>query len=530
MAAPFAKLLAASLSLAVLAPAFGQSEEMPPVPEVPREFRGAWVATVENIDWPTAPGLPPEQQRAEADAILDRAAEVGLNVIVLQVRPAADALYDSPLEPWSYYLTGEQGKAPEPYYDPLTHWIDGAHDRGIELHVWLNPYRVKPRNAKFDPGPESIAQQHPEAVVEYGNETRMQMWMDPASEVAQQQTLAVFADLVERYDLDGVHMDDYFYPYPVADVPFPDEKSFEAYQAAGGELALNDFRRNNVNTLVEQIYTQTKDLKPHVKVGISPFGIWRPGFPESVRGFDQYDRLYADAKLWLNEGWVDYWTPQLYWSTSAPQQSFPALLSWWASENTQDRTLAPGLYTSRLFPGVSDWEPEEIAGQIYIGRYGQGDGHVHFSMKTITQNLKAMADVLRDEAYVRPAAVPAMTWIDDAAPPAPEVEAEVVAAEMIPEPAAPTPLPDHEFFEPTTKPAATPTAAAGVKLTLPADEDVKQYAVWLLENDRWNVTLLPGNTTETFLPATTEPTAIAVRALNRLGVESEPTVIEFATE
>ncbi|MEM6315770.1 MAG: family 10 glycosylhydrolase, partial [Planctomycetota bacterium] len=368
------KLLAV-LCLLLAATAFAQdnglsdtseaaTEELPPLPEVPRELRGVWVATVANIDWPSKPGLSNERQIEEMIAILDRVKETGMNVVILQVRPAADAMYPSEIEPWSYYLTGAQGRAPEPFYDPLERWITEAHARGLELHAWLNPFRVKPNNAPYELSEKSIAKANPDAVLDYGDENRRQLWMDPSNDDARAQTLAVFADLVERYDLDGVHMDDYFYPYPVGDVPFPDDASYEKYQQAGGTLELNDFRRDSVNKLVKGIYDQTKSIKPHVKMGISPFGIWRPGHPPSVAGFDQYDKLYADAKLWLNEGWVDYYTPQLYWATAAPQQSYPALFHWWAGENTKDRTLAPGLYTGRL--GLQDWPADEIAGQIYI--------------------------------------------------------------------------------------------------------------------------------------------------------------------
>ena len=517
-------------------------------PDVPRELRGVWVATVSNIDWPSEPGLPTDRQQAEVRAILDHAEELNQNVIVLQVRPAADALYPSEIEPWSYYLTGEQGKAPEPFYDPLEYWIEEAHARGIELHVWLNPFRVRPAGEPFEPSEDSIARQRPDLVVDYGSEQRSQLWMNPGEPEAREQTLAVFEDLVRRYDLDGVHMDDYFYPYPTAGVPFPDEEAYAKYQAAGGELELGDFRRDAINDLVKKIYEQTKRIKPHVKVGISPFGIARPGNPPSVQGFDQYEQLYADAQLWLNEGWVDYYTPQLYWRTSAPQQSYPALLMWWQEQNTEDRTLAPGLYAGRVGEDENDWPVEELIGQIFITRafsdfVHQPMGNVLFSMRSLTQNPANISEELRDKVYTTPALAPAMPWIDDDAPSRPEIALAEVSADAVP---APTTQPieglgeKYQGMEMTTR----PSAVGGVQVMLNAEgEQPRWWAVQTLRRNPaetpdedasgdWELQILPGDQQEVTLAdyEGRKIERVAVRAVDKAGNESAPAIADRAIE
>lgn len=510
-------------------------------PELKRELRGVWVATVSNIDWPSEPGLPTDRQQAEVRAILDHADEMNLNVIVLQVRPAADALYASDIEPWSYYLTGEQGKAPDPFYDPLEYWIQEAHDRGIELHVWLNPFRVRPSGEPFEPSEDSIARTRPDLVVDYGTERSSQLWMNPGEPEARQQTLDVFRDLVTRYDLDGVHMDDYFYPYPVrenadaaaTEVPFPDDEAYAKYKRQGGELALKDFRRDAINNLVEEIYEQTKAIKPHVRVGISPFGIARPGNPPSVQGFDQYDKLYADARLWLNEGWVDYYTPQLYWRISAPQQSYPALLMWWQGQNLHDRTLAPGLYAGRV-GGENGWPVEELVGQIYITRafsdfVGEPMGNVLFSMRSLTQNPANLSEELRDKVYPTPALVPSMPWIDGSAPPRPQVALSEAPADAVP---VPTTQPieglgnKYRGMEMTTRPAAD----GGLRVSFSArgSEAPRWWAVQSLRGTTWELEIIPGTREEIVLPQYAgRPIArVAVRAIDAAGNESEPTIVD----
>jgi uncharacterized lipoprotein YddW (UPF0748 family) len=354
-----ATLLLLFLFVLVLPAAAAASEQqagstaapLPPLPMPRREFRGVWVATVSNIDWPSRRDLSVEQQKAELLDLLDRAQRLHLNAIILQVRPACDALYASDLEPWSEYLTGQMGKAPEPFYDPLAFAVAEAHRRGLELHAWFNPYRARHAAAAGTIAPGHISRTQPDLVKTYGKS----LWLDPGEPSVQEHTIRVIMDVVRRYDIDGVHLDDYFYPYKERDaqnqvLPFPDEPSWERYLQTGGKLGRSDWRRENVNTLVRRLYRQIKASKPWVKFGISPFGIWRPGFPSQIQGFDAYEELFADARKWLAEGWVDYFTPQLYWRIEQTAQSYPVLLNWWVQQNLQGRHLWPGNFASRAPP------------------------------------------------------------------------------------------------------------------------------------------------------------------------------------
>ncbi|HUH11946.1 MAG TPA: family 10 glycosylhydrolase, partial [Longimicrobiales bacterium] len=295
------------LVVALLLPACGPPPPAPTPgpeaawpPEVRRELRGVWIATVSNIDWPSRAGLPPDSARAELRARIQRVAELGMNAIVFQVRPAGDALYASELEPWSEYLTGAQGRAPEPAWDPLAFAVEEAHARGIELHAWFNPYRARHPSARSEVAEGHLARRRPELVKTYGTH----LWMDPGEPEVREHTLAVILDVVRRYDVDGVHLDDYFYPYKERDsagaiIDFPDSASYARFRAAGGSLPREEWRRLNVDGLIERLYAQVKREKPWVKVGISPFGIWRPGYPAQIQGFDAYDQIYADARRWL---------------------------------------------------------------------------------------------------------------------------------------------------------------------------------------------------------------------------------------
>lgn len=460
-------------------------------PATPREFRAAWVATVENIDWPSKPGLSTAEQQAEIDRILNVADSLNLNAIVLQVRTTADALYASELEPWSRYLTGTQGLAPQPFYDPLEYWVTAAHQRGIELHAWFNPYRAQMRSGEL--AANHVSRTMPESVKKYDR----YLWLDPGSKQAAQHSLAVFNDVVRRYDIDGVHIDDYFYPYPVTKddvkVPFPDDASWAEYQATGGKLQRDDWRRQNINQLIEQIYFTTHAIKPHVRFGISPFGIGRPGKAPDITGFDQYQELYADAALWLNEGWCDYFTPQLYWPIAQKPQSFPVLLDYWLSENKHDRAVWPGLFTSRVGNKQRRYSVQEIADQIEVVRSrGESPGHVHFSMKALLQNREGLADALKQGIYRTPAVSPAMVWLDDAPPLAPKVNA---------------------------KPSAD--GSVTLEFTPGNDEPVWLWGIWTLTADNWSFDTLPGHTPSHTLPPST--TAWRVSAIDRCGNESPRT-------
>ena len=376
------------------------------LPEVNREFRAAWIATVANINWPSKNNLSTQQQKDEAIKILDLLKDANFNAVIFQARPSADAMYNSKLEPWSYFLTGEIGKAPTPFYDPLDFWILEAHKRGMELHVWLNPYRAH-HTTGGDITQESIVKKMPEQIIKLRNGM---YWMDPSDEKTQDHTSKVIQDLVKRYDIDAIHIDDYFYPYREYNggKDFPDNRTWNNYLKVGGNLSRADWRRANVNKFIKRIHDEIKAEKSYVQFGISPFGIWKPGFPEGIKGSSQYDELYADAKLWLNQGWLDYFAPQLYWKNEGPQ-SFPALLKWWESENTKKRHLYPGLNTVGL-NGVSD-RPAEIVSQIATTRniLQEGAGTIHYSVDGLSKSA-AMFNAVKN-AYKTPALVPKTPWI-----------------------------------------------------------------------------------------------------------------------
>jgi uncharacterized lipoprotein YddW (UPF0748 family) len=404
-------------------------------PASPREFRAVWVATVANIDWPTKPGLPDAQQQAEALAILNRVQALNMNAVLLQVRPGADAIYPSQLEPWAEWLTGEQGKSPG--YDPLAFWITEAKKRGIEVHAWFNPYRARHTKAMSTISRDHVANRLPNAVKSYGGF----LWLDPGERAAQDHSYSVIMDVLRRYDIDGVHFDDYFYPYPVVETPamqqpttpqnavanalnqatpqapsvvtvrperevdFPDEPSWQAYVAGGGKLARADWRRDNVNRFVERVYKSVKAEKPWVRFGISPFGIGRPDRrPPGIVGFSQYDKLYADVELWLQRGWLDYLAPQLYWAIDQTPQAFGTLLDYWHAQNTSKRDIFPGLYTSRIEDTPRGWLPKEIENQIVLMRAKRDValGHIHFSTAPVMQNRRDLNASL-STLYARPA-------------------------------------------------------------------------------------------------------------------------------
>ena len=470
------------------------------LPQIPREFRAAWIASVANINWPSKPGLTTAEQKQEALQLLDYLKTNNFNAVILQVRPQADALYKSNYEPWSYFLTGKQNQAPQPFYDPLQFWIDEAHERGMELHAWLNPYRAHHTSSK-DISNESIVRKNPEMVYRLKEGF---YWMDPSKKETQDLTTKVVMDIVNRYDVDGIHFDDYFYPYPSynGDSDFPDEKSYQQYINSNGMLSKGDWRRASVNNLIERVYKEIKTSKSHVKFGISPFGIWRPGFPASIKGFDQYEKLYADAKLWLNKGWIDYFTPQLYWPTSKTEQSFPVLLSWWQEENTFQRHLWPGININTDKYGRSD--NAEIEQEIEFGRklIPKSNGVVHWNISMLTKN-PSLTKTLNEGPYKTTALVPASKWLDSI-PPA----------------------------NPTT---TVKKIGAAVELNWnPKENDVFQYILYANFENNWEYQILPKSTTRKSLNKfkivdgkKIELKKVIVSAIDRAGNESNQEVIEI---
>jgi uncharacterized lipoprotein YddW (UPF0748 family) len=374
-------------------------------PQLAREFRGAWIASVYNLDWPSSRGLSASSQQAELRTILDKVASLKMNAVVFQVRPMCDALYQSSLEPWSPWLTGTMGRSPG--YDPLAYCIREAHARGIEVHAWFNPFRALCNNSDAVSG-NHVCKTEPGITKKYGSMT----WCDPASPDSRSRALAAIMDVVRRYDVDGVHLDDYFYPYPKGGLSFSDGKSPAE-------------RRSYIDGFVSSLYSSVKRQKPWVRVGISPFGIWRPGVPAGIEaGLDSYEQLAGDSRKWLKNGWVDYLAPQLYWRISPEKQSFPALLTWWRQQGS--RPVWPGIATERI-GGSEDRRPaSEITNQIDLSRRigNNWNGHIHWSAKSLVTNRGGIATKLAS-TYTQPAAVPPMPWISSGAPAAPGVSASV---------------------------------------------------------------------------------------------------------
>lgn len=393
-----------SLPLPVCAQNYSPSGEKPP--QITREFRAAWVAAIYNIDWPSASGLSAATQQAEARAILDKLVSLKMNAVILQVRPHADALYSSQIEPWSPWLTGTMGKSPG--YDPLAYWIKEGHARGIEVHAWFNPFRAL-SNTAHSCGGNHISRTKPHIIKKFGT----MLWCDPSQPETREQALSVIMDVVRRYDIDGVHLDDYFYPYPAPGLKFNDGKSPAQ-------------RRAVVDSFVSQLYSSVKKQKPWVRVGISPFGIWRPGVPGGIEaGVDSYEDLAGDSRKWLKNGWVDYLAPQLYWRISPQKQSYSALLEWWRAQGS--RPVWPGIATTRIQSSDDPGRPaSEIINQIGLSRkIGENwVGHIHWSMKGLMKNQGGITTQLAN-VYTQPVAVPPMPWLSKSAPAPPSAGASV---------------------------------------------------------------------------------------------------------
>jgi uncharacterized lipoprotein YddW (UPF0748 family) len=449
------------------------------VPMANREFRAAWVATIYNIDWPSAPGLPAATQKAQLCSLLDKLAELNVNAIFFQVRPHGDAVYASSLEPWSHWLSGTMGQSPG--YDPLAYCIQQAHARGIEVHAWFNPFRAL-ANAALPTCPSHICRVQPRLTKRFGS----LVWMDPGFPETRSRTLAVMLDVVRRYDIDGLHIDDYFYPYPVAGgAKFPDGKTPAQ-------------RRAYVDEFVRTMYSSVKQAKPWVRVGISPFGIWRPGVPAgTTAGIDACEDLAADARKWIDQGWCDYLAPQLYWRIAPQKQSFTLLLEWWRQQGS--RPVWPGIATQRIQSSDDPGRPaSEIINQIaatrQIGR--NWAGHCHWSAKSLVENRGGISTLLKRGPYAEPALVPPMPWSSTAAPKAPSVSA-------------------------TLRGNATIVSWAGAA-------DVSRWAIQARYGNRWvTAKVLPGPANSITLgPVNGRPAdAVAVTAANRFGNTSRPVVL-----
>ena len=377
------------------------------------EFRGVWIASVDNIDWPLKGMLNVDSQKTEYIRQLDMHKANGMNAVIVQVRPAADAFYPSPYEPWSQWLTGIQGKPPVPFYDPLQFMIEEAKKRGFAFHAWLNPYRADFKIGASSIGPSHITKLHPEWFLEYGDKK----YFDPANKDAQQFVVNVVRDIVSRYDIDAIHMDDYFYPYRITGKEFPDSIS---YLNSKSKLNKEDWRRSNVDTIIKAISIVIKREKGYVQFGVSPFSVWRnkekdPGGSDSKAGQTNYDDLYADILLWLKEKWIDYVAPQLYLEIGHDKIDYVKLLDWW-SKNSFGRHLyiGHGIYrASGNSPTNAAWrKPDELPNQIKLLRqYSNVQGSIYFSSKSFKNNPNGWCDSLKNNYYKNPTQVPPMEWL-----------------------------------------------------------------------------------------------------------------------
>ncbi len=379
-----------------------------------RELRGFWVATVWNINFPSDSNLSVSAALGEIDALVDAVASAHGNAIFFQVRPEGDALYASELEPWSRYLTGTQGE--DPGYDPLAELVDRAHARGIEVHAWLNPYRAKADDGSTAVAPHA-AVEWPQYMVPYDG----LLWMDPGAAPIRERAVAVVADLCDRYAIDGIHFDDYFYPYPDG-TDFDDDGTWSAYQSGGGGGSREDWRRDNVNQLVEDVAATVAAHRDDVRFGIAPFGIYRPGQPAGITGLDQYAELFSDPVAWTEAGWLDYLSPQLYWTHDDSGQEFEPLLEWWVQLPTAGQYTFPGIYLSKL--GDSGWDLDEFDTQIALTRAQSAagaQGAVYYNTQPISDNEQGVTSRFASDWYATPAASPVLVSAAGATVAAPTV-------------------------------------------------------------------------------------------------------------
>jgi uncharacterized lipoprotein YddW (UPF0748 family) len=378
------------------------------------EFRGAWVASVKNYDWPLSPGHSPDRQRDSLRVLFDAFAAAGFNAVIFQIRPECDALYASPYEPWSYWLTGSQGTAPAPLYDPLEFAIQEAHARGMELHAWFNPYRAYREDVSYPTHSTHVTKLHPEWIITCPDGYNL---MDPGKPQVRDHVSKVIADVVRRYAVDGVHFDDYFYPYSEHSFTRQDSVTWAAYPRGFSWDSVAYWRRDNVNLLVRQVYDSVLALKPWVKFGVSPFGIWKNNVPPGVSGTSAYDVLYCDATAWLSGQYIDYIIPQLYW-TFGGGQAYELLEPWWASQRN-GRHFYTGNATYRI--QQNGWPAAEINAQIRFNQTaGNAQGSVQFRGYNFRTNDGGIIQALRADVFRYPSLVPHMSWKEGTPPNAPQ--------------------------------------------------------------------------------------------------------------
>jgi len=376
-----------------------------------REFRGAWIQAVNG----QFRGVPTETLKATLINQLNALQEAGINAIIFQVRPEADALYNSAYEPWSRFLTGVQGKAPVPYWDPLEFMIEECHKRNMELHAWINPYRAK-TSMNTTLASTHIYNLHPERFIEYDNK----LFFNPALTENRMHICKVVTDIVSRYDIDGIHMDDYFYPYPANGMDYPDDASFALYGRNFKDKG--DWRRNNVNVLIKEIHETVRALKPWVKFGVSPFGVYRNQSSDplgsNTKALQNYDDLYADVLLWAREGWIDYNIPQIYWHVGHPLADYQELVGWWA-RNAENRPLFIGQSVPNTIKSPDPENPNinQLPRKMKLQRsYQTIGGSCQWPASSVVENEGRYRDALIQEYHKYPALQPVFDFMDNEAP------------------------------------------------------------------------------------------------------------------
>jgi uncharacterized lipoprotein YddW (UPF0748 family) len=391
-----------------------------PIPK--RELRAVWVATVNNVDWPSKPGLSSFQQQAEIRELLDRNKYNGMNAVIMQVRPCADAFYASSTEPWSRYLMGEQGVAPQPFYDPLSYFISECHKRGMEFHAWFNPYRVR-QNNKDQLSRENMFNQHPEWGWIYGD----RVYFDPGNPEVRDYLTKVVKEVVKGYDIDAIHFDDYFYPYKIEGIELPDKATFRKYPRNYSSGQIEEWRRDNVNLIIRMLSQSIKEIKPWVKFGISPFGVWRnrstdPEGSATSGKTTNYDELYADVIKWQREGWIDYTMPQLYWEIGHQSVDFITLAEWWAN-HAYGRAVYIGhaVYKLDKSSKTEAWQhSDQLIKQLNVIRsIPQINGSAWYNSSQFKRDLDGFQDKLKQKNYRSPSIVPKMPWISNSIPQTP---------------------------------------------------------------------------------------------------------------
>ncbi|QNN53025.1 glycoside hydrolase family 10 protein [Nocardioides mesophilus] len=417
VAAPAAS--AGSTGTGAARPPGAQGRDCAVAPDAPkRQLRGDWIASVVNIDWPSRPGLSVADQKAELEQWYDEAAARGLNAVVVQVRPTADTFWPSDLEPWSRYLTGTPGG--DPGYDPLAFAVEQAHARNLEFHAWFNPYRVSMNTDREALAPDHPARRHPDWLVSYGGK----LYYNPGIPAVRRHVEDVILEATTRYDIDAVHFDDYFYPYPAGGVDFPDADTYATY--GDGFDTVGDWRRHNTDLLVSELDQQIHAVKPWVKFGVSPFAVWRnagtdPEGSATTAGAETYDDLYADTRGWVRKGWLDYIAPQVYWNIGFAPADYAKLVPWWAEQvEGTDAQLYIGQATYKVGTSTQSpaWaDPEEMTRHLTFNRdFPQVQGDIYFSAKDVRANRLGHMDLVQADHYAHPALIPVTQGVPGRAP------------------------------------------------------------------------------------------------------------------